>query len=194
MNVVKPNARRASLKTATGALHDALELSEPFSLMSAESFSVQCYIDVLSCLWGFYSRVEPQLEAYMTDLPICVGRFKTHLLEADLKALHQDVRSLPQFTGVIALDGWEGALGVWYVFEGATLGGSLMLPIVSKALGSDVSATHFYGVYGEERGANWREFCRFLETVELRDEAALVNGAERTFRSLLEWVQEKWQR
>jgi heme oxygenase len=191
MNGGAKSARRMLLKQATGTLHDTLEASEPFASLSAEHFSLPCYIDVLSCLWGFYSRVELQLRDYVADLPICAGRFKTHLLEADLKALHQDPGSLPQYPGLIAIDGWENALGVWYVFEGATLGGSMLLPIVSKALGSNVSATHFYGVYGEERGAKWREFCRYLEAVELRDESALVAGAERAFRGLLRWVQEK---
>lgn len=86
------------------------------------------------------------------------------------------------------LPGLPAALGAFYVLEGSTLGGRVLLPQVRERLG-EVPTTFFDG-YGDETGRRWKATRTALVAgvVGAGDpdaaEAALVAGAADTFADL----------
>ncbi|MCY1016866.1 biliverdin-producing heme oxygenase [Pyxidicoccus sp. MSG2] len=87
----------------------------------------------LEALYGFYVPLEAQLAARLEDAVPALRaheRWKVPLLEEDLRTLGHDDGSLarlPRCALLPSLSGVPEALGCFYVLEGSTLGGQLIL-------------------------------------------------------------------
>jgi heme oxygenase len=114
-------------------------------------------------------------------------------LAADLAALSVDPRVVPRAPhwSVPELAIFPHAIGALYVMEGATLGGRLILRDLEPRIGPVIAgATSFFAGRGEMTGPLWRDFRRALDSFGLEQpwhRAAVVTGAERTFRAILAW-------
>lgn len=180
----------ARLKAETRAHHDAVERSLD---LAAPGLTVDGYARVLVRFLGFYRPLERRIEAVhaLADtLPDLPGRWKAHLLAADLAALGwaDDVPECPDVPDPRTVA--EG-FGCLYVVEGATLGGQLVRRHVERTLGlTPETGCGFFAAYGERVGAMWRAFGAALEGyVTTADrEAEAVRAAGGTFAALGRWL------
>ncbi|WP_157467760.1 biliverdin-producing heme oxygenase [Frankia sp. QA3] len=149
----------AVLRQRTAAAHTRLE--NALELLSPD-LSVSRYRDVLMRMHGFYAALEPRLDEMLTGpgspLPDWPSRRKVPLLRRDLRLLgvEEVVLAMLPRPRVPAVGDVAAALGVLYVFEGATLGGRF---IVRHVLTTAVppAATAFFGSYGDEVGRRWSQ-------------------------------------
>ena len=88
----------------------------------------------------------------------------------------------------------DGALGAWYVLEGAALGGLVIASEVRRRLPQAASATSYFAGEGRATAARWRLFTERLDSwVPSTDDGEavatrVVDGALTTFAALTEWL------
>jgi len=85
------------------------------------------------------------------------------------------------------------AVGGLYVFEGSTLGGTVLFKHLQKAIGGLEDKASYFRVYGEHTGSKWRHFLQQLSIVaeQPRAEDEIIEGAVQTFKALKDWM--KWE-
>lgn len=185
------------LKIETRPLHEraerAVRLLEP-------GLTLEHYRHHLEALYGFYAPLEAELASSFAGLVPelrAEQRWKLPLLLQDLRALGHDAASLarlPRTTALPPLPGLPEALGCFYVLEGATLGGQLILRHLQRHFaGIPAGDFAFFRAYGEEVGPMWRAFGQALtqassqEASEIFD-ARVVQGAQDTFEAFERWL------
>ena len=182
-----------ALKAATSTSHARVESALPSLSALGDRVS---YFACLEALHGFYTTWEPMVWRALAaeDLSLCADeRRKLPALRRDLARLQAELGveliDCVAPTPVIALGGT--ALGILYVFEGATLGGRVVERSVSHRLRltSHDGIAFFHG-YGERTGDMWRLFGRELTrwaTLYGRTDE-IVSGAVMCFHSLEQWL------
>lgn len=96
----------------------------------------------------------------------------------------QAVEAFIGFVDELAEDDPPSLLGVLYVLEGSTMGGSVMKPRIAEQLGlTEDHGLRYYGVYGKKVGARFQEFrSRMGGSVDgTGTEDAIVTAAKTTF-------------
>lgn len=177
------------LKTETAAAHIALEslpLSE--SLMSPD-LTNENYTAYLCLMHDIVLDAEqnifPILEGIVPDL---TERTKIKLIEADLKVLGKlyNNNKHPLSNGIATVT--EGfAMGVFYVMEGSTLGGRVILKNVVKQLGLDEnSGAGYFSGYKEKTGPMWKAFLETLLAYEAQNnnKEEIIKGANHAFKTI----------
>jgi heme oxygenase len=147
-------------------------------------------------MWGFCSALEYALNPALltTALPDYVARRKVPSLTRDLAQLGcslQEIAALPRCERLPGCDNTAAALGCVYVFEGATLGGRTLLPLVASSLGLDAAhGAAFLASYGEHVGSMWRDFGSAVLNSCTRPEERrrAVGAAIETFECLGDWL------
>lgn len=178
------------LRVATGRLHREVEdtMDLPASVASAAD-----YVRLLTTLFSFYAPLEARLdsiEGLEAALPDWPARRKSHLLAADLAALGADIpaRNAATYAALAEVADVTAAFGALYVSEGATLGGAIVGPNIHATLGDAREAFAFYGCYGPQIGARWRDFIAALAHEADAGPAAteqIVTSACLTFHAFL---------
>ena len=81
-----------NLRTQTNSSHKALEQNPLSFLLMQDTVEVKDYLNYLKKLYGFVKGFEKNVFPILqSTLPDIEQRKKTHLLEADLLAQHQDL-------------------------------------------------------------------------------------------------------
>ncbi|MCP3135737.1 biliverdin-producing heme oxygenase [Pyxidicoccus xibeiensis] len=185
------------LKTETRPHHErteaAVRLMEP-------GLTPGDYRRHLEALHGFYVPLEAALAARLEAAEPALRaheRWKVSLLEEDLRALGHDAASLarlPRCEQLPALPGVPEALGCFYVLEGSTLGGQLILRHLRRHFaGVPVGDFAFFRAYGEDVGPMWRAFGEALTHTAARAasgdfDTRVVKGAQDTFDAFGAWL------
>jgi heme oxygenase len=182
------------LKESTSAAHHATEqVVERYQYLA----SLDNYRRLLERFWGFYLPLERQIATrpewvqYGFDLE---QRLKMPALTRDLSALGHTtttLAALPLCDPRLPIDTFPATLGCMYVFEGATLGGQLIVRQVrAQLLPAQPNGWDFFASYGEQVGAMWRAFRTLMLAVAVdpATEAAMLDGAHATFRAFREWL------
>ena len=187
----------ATLRQQTRVSHERIERVPRLAHLFMPDYRRDDYRDLLARLYGFYEAMESALFA---DLPafaqaVLGHRRKSRLLARDLRALgvkRADFEHLPLCFKLPPLDSYAARMGVFYVLEGATLGGELIRRQLLEHFGVEISpALNFYGCYGDEAGAEWRAFRNFMTDYfdgcqQSIDDA--VSSANAAFTCLEEWL------
>jgi heme oxygenase len=110
------------------------------------------------------------------------SRLKTQSLMDDLLLLNHPVPAIPEFA--VTYTTAAQALGAMYVVEGATLGGAYILKALQRNPAfTEMGQFHYYSVYGEKIGPNWKKFqeglLNHINTTALEDET--IESAKKTF-------------
>lgn len=104
-------------------------------------------------------------------------RRKSPLLESDLQHLDEtpvNVDAVEDLVGFIEGTCPAELPGILYVFEGSTLGGTVLLPRIQAGLALAPEQSSFYRGYGDATSDMW---CAFLERVNaLVSDAATEDG------------------
>ncbi len=147
----------------------------------------------LEALYGFHVPLEAVLSHRLGDtVPTLRAheRWKVPLLEEDLRALGHDTGSLarlPHCPRLPSPPGLPEARGCFYVLEGSTLGGQLILRNLRRHFaGTSVGDFAFFQAYGEDVGPMWRAFGEALARAAAEAssgdfDARVVKGAQDTF-------------
>ncbi len=174
------------LRDATASVHRAVESHPLLSPLLSPDLSLADYTRVLGCFLDFYRALEQNLNACL-PLPCASGYDyirRAPLLQEDLRALGVK-RSAQRRNGLSlpALDSPGRVLGVLYVTEGATQGGRLIGPAVSRALTvTPERGARFFYLFQQ---GFWPRFRAVLGQVADHDEMASAEaGALETFESL----------
>jgi heme oxygenase len=183
----------AMLRTATWPSHQRLEkrldVKSRFTTPSAYRAHL---LDLHAFSAALESRIGPdRFGAALPDYPM---RLKQPLLAADLATLGVDrseIESHASPDDLPDIPSCAAAFGAAYVFEGATLGGRTLLPLVTTHLG--LGPTHgarFLGSYGDAVDRMWADFRAALETWCVIDarRAEAREAAIATFGALERWL------
>lgn len=176
------------LRKSTAVPHTQLEeLPVSKSIMKPDVSPAE-YITYLSLMHDVVKDAEtnvfPALSAIVTDME---ERNKTILIENDLKGLgHSKSGYKTLFENV---QDYSNAfkLGIFYVIEGSSLGGRVILKNISAVLGYDETngASYFSG-YGNQTGSHWKSFLSTLVQYEDENNAEdeIIAGADFAFRTI----------
>lgn len=168
-----------TLKAATQDSHTRLEgLAIPVAGLAGMNLSD--YAGLIAHNFQLHQALEPGLSACLDQqLPALnygQERLKLPALEADLKALGQNLNSLHTIVP-IEFTSLAQALGAAYVLEGATLGGQIIRRTLSARddLHPDLPL-NYYGLYGTEIGLRWRAFSQLVNE-QLMGEAEIARAS-----------------
>ena len=189
----------ASLRQQTRASHEHIERVPRLARLFMSDYRRDDYRDLLARLYGFYEAIESVL---FTDLPVFAQpvlshRRKSRLIAKDLEALNvkrAEIDRLPLCFKLPPLNNYAARMGVFYVLEGATLGGELIRRRLLERFGVEIApALNFYGCYGEKAGSEWRAFRDFMTDhfdgcQQSIDDA--VSSANITFDCLGDWLEQ----
>jgi heme oxygenase (biliverdin-IX-beta and delta-forming) len=132
---------------------------------------------------AFYRETERALRPYLADMPDLAfsSRFHSRQISATAALSARELVSIdPSFPTI----GTKAeALGAFYVLEGSTLGGKIILNALRNR-GVSTDNLHFLNPYGSESGARWRSFLNILERETGHDRStinACIAGAIKGF-------------
>ena len=181
----------AMLKSETTVVHEKVMGESWAKRVLSSGYTRDEYIELLQKYYGFYLP----LETVLLTLPPSVfsmTRVKHRLLEEDLNFLACTPQSEKRFCARLPeIVDAASALGVCYVFEGATLGGQIIAKHLKLSLGlQDQTGLCFFYGYGAETGKRWSEFkTQAREIVRTpEDGAAMLEAALKTFQYLSDWM------
>lgn len=183
------------LKTETRPHHDRIEKVG----FSDKIMSGQLTLDEYKILIINNYRIHKLVEGVLETKPEVTSlegldfesRRKTALLEKDLLLLGLNPADYTTDDIHLDVNDFYGSMGVYYVLEGSTLGGS----VISRQLAKNTNLTdagiaefNFYGCYGDMVGPRWKAFQQVLLNVgtDTDKEDKMVAGAAATFDAMTE--------
>jgi heme oxygenase (biliverdin-IX-beta and delta-forming) len=178
------------LKLATEEAHQSLE--KVLSFLHTKP-SLEGYRRFLSKTYAFLAEMEPRLRLLLPFLE-SEGRFlKASWLQMDLNTLKLPLPPIAPHHWMPKIETEPQAFGALYVFEGSTLGGTLL----RKSLLASFSniPVHYVSSYGDlERRAKWDSFRTCFEdhwqTWSLDEKNLALESATATFQKFEAWQQE----
>lgn len=86
---------------------------------------------------------------------------------------------------------WAGPL---YVFEGSSLGGLRLAPLIESSLSRGRSITRFLRVYGTGKGSQWKRVVSLFDSFDwsAQEHDAVADAAEWTFAMARQFAQRSW--
>lgn len=191
----------AMLKSRTQSLHDQAE-QHPFHAVLDGADGIprarEAYVRSLAQHMHLQQSFEPLLQraasrSYVFRALARPHHFRLSALHDDLEALGATAtqlkahRATTRFTSLIeacaANDGCA-LLGVWYVFEGSTNGGTIIAKRIRDLLSLPTDAgTRFVNPHGPLVRSRWREWKATLDALEfdVPHRLAIVDAARETF-------------
>ncbi len=185
------------LREATWAQHKILE-KQAFNLalvkgclpLTAYIAQLQQYFLILQALEQAFARCSDPSVARVWRADLC----KTHLLSADLAffAADDNVQPLPSshafihWISLLEAENPLSLLGILYVFEGSTLGATVLLPIIRKTYDLEQSGCAFYHAYGEATRAHWVAFAASMNRAvpDVAQHQAVTQAAQQCFEQI----------
>lgn len=182
------------LRAETATAHTQLEELPISKSIISPSVSKEEYTRYLTLMHDVVKDTEvniaPLLGDIVTDLD---NRSKVLSIEADLEYLDagKTAFSKPLSEGMLLTPGF--ALGIYYVVEGSSLGGRVILKNIKPALNLDENggAKYFSG-YGPATGSTWRNFMMMMEEYAGQNDNAdeIIAGANFAFTAIKKHLEE----
>ncbi len=156
----------SAIKSKTKQQHEKVERLLREKLFSPTLEPTDYYLLLRSFLLA-YEVFENNISKFNLTNDLLFNRSKLSYLEKDLKNLTVDffISDIPsQNSDDIEVQSLEEALGVFYVTEGATLGGKIILENLKRYpwMKTEKYAS-FFNSYGSKRGQMWSEFNQIVE-------------------------------
>ena len=184
------------LKQLTAEPHLQLEQNYLLKSLISKTITPEIYVLILKKFYGYFYPLEkslnkiPQISYYLPDVN---ARRKTSKLFDDLlffDVLPEQIPFCDDLPGVATVG---EAMGVLYVMEGSTLGGTLIFRNLKEVLGvSETSGASFFYGYGNETGLRWKMFQQavigFGNQYHAQEE--VIETAKETFTKLNIWFRQ----
>lgn len=179
-----------NLRSATAQSHtnlEALPISASIMDPQVSESEYTLYLDLMhDVVKDAEENIFPALSGIITDL---ADRNKSHLLEQDLKTLgHTKAYTNAQPLSQSLINPSKAfAMGIFYVIEGSSLGGRVILKNINSALGHDIeNGASYFGGYGGQTGSYWKNFMAQLTQYEAGNNAAdeIIAGADYAFNAI----------
>lgn len=194
----QPRGIMDRLRFETRPNHDQAEQNGFAVLVMEGGLTMQHYVEHLVAWRSILSHLEQALRTSSNELVQATWHedySKRAVLDADIDALASGevvlkdatIAAVAKFNGLVdelAVNDPPSLLGVLYVLEGSTLGGSVMKPRIAKQLDlAEDRDLQYYGVYGKQVGAHFKAFReRMGASVDgTGSEDAIVEAAKLTF-------------
>lgn len=177
-----------TLRSHTEAAHQALE-AHPYSRSITDpDISAKDYIRYLQIMQRVVDGYDAHLHRALAEfIPDMDDREKHVWIKADLQSLEADANPFPLFRLPAPTCVMPAALGAWYVLEGSTLGGRVIL----KSLPPFVKdSTRYFEGYGAQTGPMWQGFLNILTAAAAKTDTAandIIQGAEDAFAAILQY-------
>lgn len=183
----------ADLKENTSRAHAQLDNSPMLCQLMSSDLSLKQYCDVLSAMYVWFTEAEKLSSHYFSSFnELQFIQDKANLIKQDLQQLNMcDVETLlTRFDRpcLKEIDNLYKALGLLYVLEGSTLGGSVIAPHVSKHF-QRKDLTKFYQCYGNKKRENFMQTLNFIDAqVRCDNKFDVILGAKEAFANLQSWL------
>lgn len=180
------------IKDATREIHQELESTVVRKLKSIASH--KDYAQLLGKFYGFHHPIEKKLDQFLdhTLVPRYTERRRSTLILKDLAAIGQNGFVIDTATTLPRIDSQASALGVFYVLEGSTQGGTMIANLLSRHAGIPNAALHFFNAYDEEEKQMWGSFKEKLDAYPVGVDASyeMIKSAKQTFECFHSWMHE----
>lgn len=182
------------LRTETATLHTQLEELPISKAIISPDISISQYGTYLSLMHDVVKDTEDNIMPVISDIIADLGiRKKTHLIQDDLKYLNTPANDAkyPISTGRTFTPAF--ALGIYYVVEGSSLGGRVILKNIKPALNLDENGgARYFSGYGATTGSTWRNFIMMMEAYASETNSAdeIVAGANYAFGAIKKHLEE----
>lgn len=183
------------LKAETRPQHDRIEEVGFYDEVMNGRLTFDEYKLMLVNNYRMHKLVEEKLEQ-MPEVKKLNGldfdeRKKKELLAKDLKAAGLNPKDFSTDGIQLDISDFHRAMGVYYVLEGSTLGGSVIarkLAVNENITGQGISEFNFYGCYGKMLGPRWKAFQQVLLDAATDKEAEdkMVEGAATIFAIMID--------
>ena len=182
------------IKKATQDYHQKIEQTP---LLKKLIHRQACLADYKNLLLKYYTFIYP-CEQEVCRLERSEFNFKDRLknvfLQHDLSILGVQADhfiALKYSNDIPPLSNKGHILGYFYVMEGATLGGQILLPIIDNILSLSIpKANSYFSGYGRSTHIKWQEFCNHLNKYS-KDERMVkdaIDAAIATFTCFDKWL------
>ncbi|MBN8788578.1 MAG: biliverdin-producing heme oxygenase [Terrimonas sp.] len=177
----------AKLKEKTKQAHLSLEKKMVGYIKKVASG--KDYEKLLRLFYGYYAPLEPLLNKYINNniVPAYNQRRKSDTILKDINTISSGAinfrkcGNLPQVNDVIE------ALGVLYVMEGSTMGGTIIAKMLNKQAAIPPESLTFFNGYGEDNLPMWQSFIAAVNERAANNEEKIVKSANDTFSKMEEW-------
>ena len=180
-----------SLRARTAASHEALEAHPYSQSITTPDITMDAYVRYLHMMQqvvaGMEAALYPELGEIVPDMD---KRQKGRWLEEDLGFLHAADNPFPPFRLIQQAQAVPFAFGAFYVLEGSTLGGRVILKSLLPALPvtAEQGAKYFAG-YGIETGPLWQHFlqslCRYAVAHDCGED--VIVGAQSAYAGIIDY-------
>lgn len=182
------------LRTETAKNHKTLENLMFVDDIMNKTLDITQYKKLIAINYVIHQQLEnklaDQMDKNIAEALNLSKRFKLHALQKDLQYWEIEEKKLNQlhFDLYIPKNNLADTLGAFYVLEGATLGGNVIKKnlLANENFSKHPNGFNYYGVYGAELGAMWKNFITILnKNVAEIDYSNCVNSANLTFNNMI---------
>lgn len=178
-----------NLRNATAQSHTSLEaLPISASIMNPNVSNAEyaLYLDLMhNVVKDAEDNIFPGISDIVTDMS---DRNKSHLLEQDLKTLGiAKEKNAKPLSESLENTSKGFAMGIFYVIEGSSLGGRVILKNINAALGHTIeNGAAYFGGYGGQTGSYWKNFLAQLTQYADQNNNAdeIIAGADYAFNAI----------
>lgn len=177
-----------NLRDYTNDCHKHLELNNLSLALLSDTVNENIYCTYLARLYSFVNGFEQFVFPTLSDHFININdRKKAFFIEEDLKALYIaiDKHTLLEkaFFSKTYPDVYLAA-GAFYVLEGSTLGGQIIVKHLQKAMPASFVNAAYFSCYQQKTGSMWKEFLQQLTALpqSTQQEQQIITGAINTFK------------
>lgn len=175
------------LKNETATMHERLEDTRLSKALISNDVSIDNYLAYLQSMKGIIDFFEDAIFTLVSPIiPDIADRKKAHLIRNDFdffKGAAANDRSYRPFKAASI----PFALGYFYVIEGSTLGGRVLLKHLQPRLAVTAHAGgSFFAGYEEKTSIMWKTFLQQLGTYALENncEEEIIEGAKHAFLTI----------
>ncbi|MFT3750550.1 MAG: biliverdin-producing heme oxygenase [Agriterribacter sp.] len=180
----------AKLKEKTKQAHLSLEKKMVGYIKKVASG--KDYEKLLRLFYGYYAPLEPLLNKYINNniVPAYSQRRKSDTILKDINTISPGAINFRKCGNLPPVNDVIQALGVLYVIEGSTMGGTIIAKMLNKQADIQPGSLSFFNGYGEQNLPMWQSFIAALNDKAAHAEEKIVESANDTFSKMEEWCDE----
>ncbi|MGC4099990.1 biliverdin-producing heme oxygenase [Ferruginibacter sp.] len=155
------------------------------------------YAKLLKVFFGYFKPVYNQLDKYLTDdnVQLYSSRRKPERIIEDLTALGMQEEGFLLCDSCPLIDTTAKAFGAFYVLEGSTMGGNIIVRnLMGQLKKAPPASFSFFSGYADQNLQMWNFFLTDLENnTQPAAVDELVHTASATFLTFANWIKNNYE-